>query len=102
MSQFDVHRFQSRRGRSHYVVDLQADILDELATRIVAPLRPLKSRDDLIPRLTPVVEVQGEPYFIVLSEIAAIRVKELGAVIINLKQHRDEIVAAVDILFTGI
>ena len=102
MSQFDVYRLSSRRGGSQYVVDLQADILDELATRLVAPLRPLKSREDLVPRLTPVVEVQGETYFIVLSEIAAIRLKELGRPIDNLDTHRDEIIAAIDILFTGI
>lgn len=102
MSQFDVHRLPSRRGGSQYVVNLQADILDELATRLVAPLRPLKSREDLVPRLTPVVEVQGEAYFIVLSEIAAVRLKELGTAIGNLRHHRDQIIAAIDILFTGI
>jgi toxin CcdB len=102
MSQFDVHRIPSRRGGSQYVVDLQADILDELATRLVAPLRRLKSREDLVPRLTPTVEVNGEPHFIVLSEIAAVRLKELGTPIDNLRSHRDEIIAAIDILFTGI
>jgi toxin CcdB len=102
MSQFDIHRLPRRRGGSQLVVDLQAEILDELATRLVAPLRPLKSPDDPVPRLTPVVEVLGDTYFIMVSELAAVRTKELGSPIVNLHQHRDEIIAAIDLLFTGI
>ncbi len=39
MAQFDVHR--NRASREYpYLLDLQADLLRDLATRVVAPLTP--------------------------------------------------------------
>jgi toxin CcdB len=102
MSQFDVHRFAGRRAGIHYVVDLQAQLLEEMGSRLVAPLYPVKIQKNLLPRLNPVVNVGDEPYFIALPEIASMRVKDLGAPVASLKEHRDEIITGVDLLFTGI
>ena len=37
MARFDVYRLAGR-GEARFVLDVQADILDELGTRIVVPL----------------------------------------------------------------
>jgi hypothetical protein len=42
MAQFDVYRFAPRGAGFAYVIDLQSDLLDGLATRVVAPLYALK------------------------------------------------------------
>ena len=102
MSQFDVYPFAARGAGFRYIVDLQADLLDEMGSRLVAPIFALASAKRPLERINPVVHIDGEPYFIALQETASIRAKELGAAVANLRQHRDAIVAGIDFLFTGI
>ena len=52
--------------------------------------------------LAPVVEVEGAKYLMLTPQLAGIAVKELGQVIGNLAAQRDEIVAAIDFLVTGV
>jgi toxin CcdB len=42
MARFDVHENPSRRSRARvvYLLDIQADMLSDLATRLVVPLVP--------------------------------------------------------------
>lgn len=102
MSQFDVHRFPGRRANIQYIIDLQADLLEEMGSRLVAPLYPVEIHKKLLPRLNPIVDVADKSYFIALPEIASMRVRELGVPVTSLRSHRDEIIAGIDLLFTGI
>jgi toxin CcdB len=105
MAQFDVYRNKNPASRSAFplLVDLQADLLSDLATRVVAPLThvaPGKSR--LLGTLTPVLVVEGKRYALLTPQLAGIAAKDLGARVTNLSTHRDDIVAALDLLITGI
>ena len=105
MAQFDVYRNRNPASRSDYpfLVDLQADLLTDLATRVVAPLTaitPGKSRP--IGALTPELVVDGKRYALITPQLAGVSMKELGARVASLAVHRDEIVAALDLLITGI
>jgi toxin CcdB len=105
MPQFDVYRNKNpgSRGLFPLLVDLQADLLSDLATRVVAPLAtmtPGKSR--LLGTLTPVLVVEGKRYVLLTPQLAGIAAKDLGARVTNLAAHRDDIVAALDLLITGI
>jgi toxin CcdB len=102
MAQFDVYRFESRGAASIFVVDLQHDFLKDLTTRIVAPLHPLGSNDRPPRRLNPIFQIEGKPYYLAPQELAALRVKSLGAKVASLSEQRAEIVAALDFLVTGI
>ena len=102
MAQFDLFR-HARSKRYPFLVDLQADLLRDLVTRVVAPLTAVKRlRGKPIGRLNPIVEVEGTEYAVLFQELAALPVAALGAAAGSLHTRRDELVAAVDLLFTGI
>lgn len=101
MAQFDVYRLP-RGASSALVVDLQNRLFEGLATRVVAPLYPLKAKDQPILRLNPVIEIEGQPYLLAIQEMASLRAKSLGAKVASLEAERDEIVAAIDFLITSV
>lgn len=102
MAQFDVFR-HGKSKRYPYLLDLQADLLRDLATRIVAPLMPLaRLRGQPISGLNPVVPVDGEPHVIVFQELAAFPAGELRDAVASLHARRGDLIAAIDLLFTGI
>lgn len=102
MAQFDV--FKNPRGRMFpLLVDVQADMLSELATRVVVPMAPLKRWPSKpIGRLNPTARIRGVEYVMVFQELAAIPRKALGSPAGSLRSRRDDLIAALDLLFTGI
>jgi toxin CcdB len=102
MAQFDVHRFAPRGAGFTMVVDVQNRLLDELATRVVAPLYPIKAKDKPIHRLNPIVQIDNKPYYLAVQEMTALRVKTLGPKVTSLEEWRTEIIAAIDFLITGV
>lgn len=102
MAQFDVYHFAPRGAGFAYVLDLQSDLLDGLATRIVAPLYPLKGKQQTILRLNPVVPIEGKACYLAVQEVTALRVKSLGAKVASLSEQRPGIIAALDFLITGV
>jgi toxin CcdB len=105
MSQFTVYKNKNPRSRTTFplLVDVQADLLDELETRVVIPLTkaPALSRKP-ISRLTPSVEVDGENYLMITPQLAGIARSELGAVVGNIAEQRVIIIGALDLLLTGV
>lgn len=102
MAQFDVFR-HARSKRYPYLLDLQADLLRDLATRVVAPLMPIERlRGKPIGRLNPVVTIDGAPHVVVLQELAAFPTSELRETVATLRPRRDELIGAIDLLFSGI
>jgi toxin CcdB len=97
MAQFDIFRFAD----NGLVVDLQADALASLATRLVTPLYPASGLRP-IRQLNPVVMIGGEPHIIAIQEAAAVRLTSLGAKAGSAAHLRDKIIAAVDVLITGV
>jgi toxin CcdB len=102
MAQFDVYRFAPRGAGFAYVVDLQAELLDGLATRVVAPLYELKSQQQPILRLNPVFHVEGKPHYLAVQEMTGLRVKSLGSKVSSVSENRPQIIAALDFLVTGV
>jgi toxin CcdB len=101
MAQFDVHK---DRKRSLYplLLDVQADLLSHLGTRVVVPLAPKRQFPATpIRRLNPVITFRGVEYVAVFQELAAISADELGDVQGTLASHRAELIAAIDLVFTG-
>lgn len=101
MAQFDV--FQNPRG-GHYplLLDVQAEIVAGLATRVVVPLMPLKRYGKPITKLNPTAKLRGTEYVLVFQELSAIPRDALGDRVGSLASRRTELVAALDLLFTGI
>jgi len=105
MAQFDVYRNANpaTRARVPYLLDVQSDLLDTLATRVVVPLcKPEVLRGKLAERLNPVFEVEGRKMVMLTPELAGVSRKALGEQIANLANRRDSIIAALDLVITGI
>lgn len=101
MARFDVYRFDG--NGVPLVIDVQADLLCDLASRVVIPLRPARDAgNESLARLKPVIEVDGEDYVLMTTDIAALPVRRLGEKVTNLGgRHGDGISAALDFLFVG-
>jgi toxin CcdB len=105
MAQFDVYRNSNaaQAKRIPFVVDVQSDLLDHLATRVVVPLadpKVLESKPAKI--LNPAFVVDGRKVIMLTPELAGIPKKALGQKLAALHDKRAEIVAALDLTFTGV
>jgi|SRR5437867_4689012 len=105
MAQFDVYRNPNPAGRARipYLLDVQSDLLDPLVTRVVVPLckaEVLKAK--LAERLNPVFEVEGRKVVMLTPELAGVPTKALGRQVGNLADQRSAVLAALDLVFTGI
>lgn len=93
----------TRRARIPYLLDVQSDLLDPLATRVVVPLaKPEVLKGRLAERLNPVFEVGGRKVVMLAPELAGVPGRLLGERIDNLSSRRNAIVAALDLVFAGI
>ena len=104
MPQFAVHRNKNRRTQAQFpfLVDVQAELLSELSSRVVIPLaKAPKLAKKPIDRLTPLVEIDGDEYILLTPQLAGIRGTELGPLVANLAEQRQTIVAAIDFLIIG-
>lgn len=103
MAHLDVYPNPNASAKGFpFLLELQADLLGELPTTVVAPLG-LPNVIDQIPvlRLNPTVTVAGERYVVMTQELAAIKRRLLKSPVANLSSQREEILAAIDFLFTG-
>ncbi len=104
MAQFDVFPNPDvpSRKKVPYLVVLQSDLLSAFDAAVVAPLR-IKAEDVAIPvlKLNPQVTLGDTQYFLRPQELSAIPARLLKTPIANLSAQRDEILAALDFLFTG-
>jgi len=99
MAKFDVYGLSSLP--TPFLIDLQDDIIDNLSTRVVAPLIPADEVHKKIRILNPVIDVNGEEYVMMTHLLAAIPASELLTKVANMTKQRDDIIAALDFLFTG-
>ena len=105
MAQYDVYRNPNPASRTRipFLLDVQTDLLDSLATRVVVPLcRPGLLKGKLADRLNPVFVVEGREFAMLTPELAGVPGKLLGGPVANLAAGRSAIIAALDLLITGI
>jgi toxin CcdB len=103
MPQFDVVANANPDSSSHipYLLVLQADLFDGLATRVVAPLMPLEMFGPALDRLNPVISIEDDSYVVSIAELAGVPVQALGEHIASVTSSRLEVISALDFLFTG-
>lgn len=99
MARFDVYQLTEH---NQLVIDVQADILSDLRTRVVIPLSPKEAAQrELMPRLRPIVRLAECEYSVNTMEIASIPCELLGNHVGNLEEYRQSIIDAIDFLFQG-
>ena len=105
MAQFDIFRNAdpvSKRALP-FLLDVQSDLLVSLATRVVVPLSA--HGGDALPtmqRLMPVFEVEGRKVVLATPQIAGVPRSALGARVASLAGRRHEVIAALDVLISGV
>ena len=104
MVQFDVYLNPNAETNRNipYLVNVQADLLDVLATRIVIPLHTMASIPKPARYLNPILEISGEKFVLSTAELAGVPIAMLGKPLDNLNAYREDIIAALDFVFTGI
>jgi toxin CcdB len=105
MPQFALYRYRNPASHARFplLLDIQSDLLEPLATRVVVPLAPATSaRPRSMRTLTPVLKFEREEYVTLTPQVAGISTSELGPATGKLASERDAIVAAVDFLLAGI
>ncbi len=104
MHQFDVHRNPNPDSASWapYLLILQSDLLGDLHTAVVAPLVHEAQFGCPATALNPVFDFDEARVVLSIAELAGVSRRQLGEGVGSLAARRDEILAAVDLLFTGI
>jgi toxin CcdB len=91
----------ARRIQYPFLIVLQHDRVSSLGSVIAAPLvaAGLNLRAS---RLHPAIVVATQRYVVMVEQLAAVDAKSLGRIVASAEAIRYEIIAAVDLLFTGI
>lgn len=103
MAQFDVYENRNPDSKQAipYLLDVQADLLSHLATRVVVPLVSVAIMDRAINHLNPQFIIENTPVVMSTAEMAGVPVQVLGEKIFCLKDRRDELIASLDFLIMG-
>ncbi|WP_417247559.1 CcdB family protein [Celeribacter sp.] len=99
MARFDIYPSPDRAG---YLLDVQADLMGGLNTRVVVPLMPVDAAPAPAKRLNPVLDIRSERYVMVTQFLSAVPAFILKTPVASLAQHDTEITGALDILLTGV
>jgi len=98
VARFDV--FPNPEGPG-FLLDVQADILEGLATRVVIPLLPVEMVPRSEPRLNPIFEIDEAAHMLVTHYIASVPASVLRRPVANLSEDADTITRASDFLMQG-
>lgn len=104
MAQFDVLLNKNPRTSKSipYLMDVQSDFLSALATRLVVPLIDIETFGRPAARLNPIICIDDERFVMSTAEMAGVPVSSLGQAVTSIASRRNEILAAVDFLLTGV
>jgi toxin CcdB len=97
VAQFDVHRFGDG-----LVIDGKSGLLIQLDSRFVVPLVRSSEAPKVAQRLNSIFQIDGQDYVMFTQAAAAVRRRELGAVIVSLADRSFEITGAFDVLISGV
>lgn len=103
MAQFHAYRNPGSKSadRAPYLLDIQSDFVNLKSRVMVMLVRP----DHFGPRmrsLNPLLTVNGESVVMSPTEMGSIQSRRLGEPVASLAGHRQDIMAALDLLLTGI
>jgi toxin CcdB len=103
MAQFDVYANPNPATKRAipYLLDIQADLLNSLTTRVVVPLYTVSAMGKAAKHLNIKFTVKRSSVIMSTAELAGVAAKSLGEKVCSLKEYRNEIIAAIDFLVTG-
>jgi toxin CcdB len=104
VAQYDVYTNPSESADKGipFVVVLQSDLLDALATRLVMPLATLDFADKVPEKLCPLVTVNGQKLRALAHYAAPVPVRSLRQMVGNLSSQSHLLIAAMDVVISGV
>ncbi len=104
MAQFDVYRNANPATSAEvlFLLDIQNDLLETLASRVVVPLLVHTAMPKPARYLNPVFEIEGDKVVMSTAELAGVLRSMLGPKVASLEARRDDIVRALDFLIAGV
>ncbi len=97
MAQLDVFR----TANGEYLLDFQADLLDNFNTRFVIPLASPKNGPKTAQRLNPIFNIEGEDMALYTQFALTVPLAELTDHVTSLADQRHLVVDAIDMLISG-
>ena len=104
MAQYDVFANPSSSANAGipYVVVIQSDLLDALATRLTIPLAALDATARIPTALCPVITVKGKRLHALAHYAAPLPAKVLRRPVDNVAAQASALVSAMDTVMSGI
>lgn len=105
MKQFAVYKNKSRNKQAYpYFIDVQAEMLAHLNTRLVMPLTQKADSNSQVKVLTPVITIEQVDYVVLATMITTTDVKNMKDenAVMDASHIRDQLVAAIDMMILGI
>jgi toxin CcdB len=105
MRRFDVFRNTDRASAKHipFLLLLQSEMLDDMPTRVVAPLVvPSALSGPPAKMLNPEFSIDGHRVVMLTQQLAGVPIQRLKTRVAHLGERHDDIVRALDFLFSGI
>lgn len=99
MARFSIYGNPEGQG---FLLDVQANLLRHLNTRMVVPLLPAANAPAPAQTLNPLFEIHGAQYVMATQYMAAIPSKMLKEPIQSAADRAFEIASALDCLFQGV
>lgn len=101
--QFDVVRnpISAWRTVRPFLISVQHDWLRDSKRRLLAPL-VVPSAIKPTPRLNPLLQILDQQFFLMPDDLVTLGVRRLSEAIANMESDRHRILAALDLVFTGI
>ena len=104
MAQFDVYPNPSSSAQHGmpYVVVVQSDLLEALATRLVIPLASHEFADKTPEKLCPVIKVKGQTLRALAHYAAPLPTRSLRKALANVSAQAGALIAAMDVVLSGV
>ena len=105
MSQFDLYTNTDKNTSKTYpfFIDVQNNLLSSLNSRVVIPLTPVTKNNQPYPdKLCPVLQIAGKKYALLSQQMTSISTSFLKKKEISMAIYRNEMIAAIDFLITGV
>ncbi len=105
MAQFMVYQNKNPHTQNTYpyFVDIQSNLLKELRTTVVIPLCHLAPYNKKpMTTICPIVMFNGNQYVALTQQLAGVDRKILGTEIASISEYRDDLIAAIDFIVSGV
>lgn len=104
MGQYDVYVNPSNSAANGipYVVVIQSDLLDALATRLTVPLAQFNATAKVPSALCPVIVVKGRRFHALAHYAAPLPAKVLRRPVDNVAAQSSALVSAIDAVLSGV